>query len=112
MTPKEIIINQLKKNKTPRKGVGNPVSSVTVNQIEITKSYFPEAHTNAKKMFELSRAGYELLGFDTIMPYFSVVVESQAIGCKVDWGRVDIMPRIIGKLWSSYYWFCFYTKMQ
>lgn len=102
MTPKEIIINQLKKNKTPRKGVGNPVSSATIEQMEIMKSYFPEAHINAKKMFELSRAGYEVLGFDTIMPYFSVVIESQAIGCKVDWGKVDIMPRIIGKLWSSY----------
>ncbi len=102
MTPREIALSQLRGKKTERKAVFNPVSSVTVDQMEIMGSYFPQAHTNAKKMYDLARAGYEVLGYDALMPFFSVVIESYAIGCKVDWGSIDKMPTITGKLWKGY----------
>ncbi|MBN1299329.1 MAG: hypothetical protein JW997_06565, partial [Actinobacteria bacterium] len=78
----------------PRPGVGNPVSSTTVEQMEIMGSFFPEAHYDAEKMFELARANYEILGYDMIMPVYSVVIESHAMGCSVDWGKPLMMPRI------------------
>ena len=53
-------------------------------------------------MYELSRANYELLEFDIIMPVFSVVIESYALGCNVDWGKPDLMPYIKGKIWKEY----------
>jgi MtaA/CmuA family methyltransferase len=102
MTSREIILNILSKKASPRCGIANPVSSTTIEQMEIMNSFFPEVHFNAKKMFELSRANYEILGFDAIMPVFSVVIESFALGCKVDWGRPDMMPQIVGKLWKDY----------
>jgi [methyl-Co(III) methanol-specific corrinoid protein]:coenzyme M methyltransferase len=102
MTSKEIILKHLNKEEAPRPGVGNPVSSTTVDQMEIMNSYFPDAHHNAQKMYELARADREVLNYDMIMPIFSVVIESYAIGCRVDWGRPDKMPQILGKLWSSY----------
>ena len=104
MTPKEIILNILSKDKLNnlRPGVGNPVSSTTIEQMEMTGSFFPEAHYDAGKMFELARANYEILEFDIIMPVFSVVIESYALGCKVDWGRQDMMPQIRGNIWESY----------
>ncbi|MDD5658391.1 MAG: MtaA/CmuA family methyltransferase [Actinomycetota bacterium] len=102
MTPKEIILNILNKKKVPRCGVANPVSSITVEQMKIMNSFFPEAHYDAGKMYELSRANYEILGFDAIMPVFSVVIESHALGCTIDWGRPDMMPQILGKLWKNY----------
>jgi uroporphyrinogen-III decarboxylase len=86
MTPKDLITAVLKNQKTERKAVFNPVSSATVVQMEIMDSFFPEAHFDAKKMFELSRASYEVLGYDAIMPVFSVVIEAFANGCEVDWG--------------------------
>ena len=100
--PKQIILNSLARKKTPRKGVANPVSSVTIKQMKLMKSFFPEAHISAKKMFELSRASYEILGYDAIMPVFSVVIESYAIGCKVDWGKIDKMPVVIDSIWNGY----------
>src|SRR4030043_1018776 len=104
MNPREIILNILSKDKSknPRPGVGNPVSSATTIQMEMTGSFFPEAHYNAGKMFELARANYEILDYDMIMPVFSVVIESYALGCKVDWGRQDMMPQIRGNIWESY----------
>jgi len=53
---------------------------------------FPEAHVNAEKMAALAAAGYTKLGFDNVMPLFSVWHESSAMGCEVDWGDVDRMP--------------------
>ena len=88
MTPKEIILNILSKDKSnnPRQGVGNPVSSTATIQMEMTGSFFPEAHYDAWKMFELAIANYEILVYDMIMPIFSVVIESYALGRKVEWG--------------------------
>src|SRR5680860_887331 len=102
MTPREIILNIPSDEAVPRCGVANPVSSITIEQMELMNSFFPEAHYDSKKMFELSRAGYEILGFDAIMPIFSVVIESFALGCKVDWGKPDMMPQVMGKLWKDY----------
>ena len=102
MTPREIILNILNGKAAPRKGVLNPVSSTTVEQMKLTNSYFPEAHYDAKKMYELSRASYEVLDYDAIMPIFSVVIEAYATGCKVNWGEPEMMPQILGKLWKSY----------
>ncbi|MHB8278952.1 MAG: uroporphyrinogen decarboxylase family protein [Candidatus Humimicrobiaceae bacterium] len=87
MTPKEIILNILSKKEVHGCGVANPVFSATVKQMEIMNSFFPDAHYNAGKMYELVRANYEILEYDAIMPVFSVVIEAYALGCKVDWGR-------------------------
>jgi len=98
----EIISDIMIGKKSSRQGVLNPVSSTTIEQMELTNSFFPEAHTNEKKMYELSRANYEILGYDGIMPVFSVVIEAAALGCKIDWGNPKIMPRVLGKIWKGY----------
>lgn len=102
MKPKELILRILENKRTLLKGVLNPVSSTTVEQMKIMDSYFPEAHYDAKKMFELSRANHEILGYDGIMPVFSVVIEASALGCRIDWGNPEKMPQTLGKFWKSY----------
>ncbi len=110
MKPRDIILlNLLNKEtidgdilKPSRPGVGNFVSSTTISQMEKMNAFFPEAHYDAIKMFELSRANYEMLGYDMIMPVFSVVIESFAMGCSVDWGKPDMMPQIRSAIWKNY----------
>lgn len=53
---------------------------------------FPEAHLNANAMADLALAGHEILGFDTVMPEYSVHQESAALGSEVDWGNRETMP--------------------
>jgi [methyl-Co(III) methanol-specific corrinoid protein]:coenzyme M methyltransferase len=53
---------------------------------------FPEAHLNPHAMAELALAGHEMLGFDTVMPEYSVDQEAAALGARVDWGDRDKMP--------------------
>jgi [methyl-Co(III) methanol-specific corrinoid protein]:coenzyme M methyltransferase len=75
-----------------RISVANPTSIVSVELMEKTRVYFPEAHLNPVKMAELAAAGYEILGFDSMMPEFSVQQEAEALGCLVDWGSPTMMP--------------------
>jgi [methyl-Co(III) methanol-specific corrinoid protein]:coenzyme M methyltransferase len=53
---------------------------------------FPEAHLEPEAMAQLAAAGHTLLGFDNVMPLFSVWHESAALGCPVDWGDRGRMP--------------------
>jgi len=43
-------------------------------------------------MADLALAGHEILGFDTVMPEYSVHQEAAALGSRVDWGDRDMMP--------------------
>ena len=45
-------------------------------------------------MADLALAGWDVLGFDTVMPEYSVVQEAAALGAKVDWGDRDRMPDV------------------
>jgi len=78
--------------KRDRISVANPTSVVSVELMEKTGIYFPEAHLDPAKMAELAAAGYEILGFDSMMPEFSVQQEAEALGCAVDWGNPTMMP--------------------
>ncbi len=78
--------------KGDRISVVNPTSIVSVELMEKTGVYFPEAHLDSSKMSQLAAAGHEILGFDSIMPEFSVLQEAEALGCVVDWGSPTMMP--------------------
>jgi [methyl-Co(III) methanol-specific corrinoid protein]:coenzyme M methyltransferase len=60
--------------------------------MEKTGIFFPRAHLDAGQMAELAAAGHEILGFDSIMPEFSVQQEAAALGCEMDWGGPSMMP--------------------
>jgi [methyl-Co(III) methanol-specific corrinoid protein]:coenzyme M methyltransferase len=53
---------------------------------------FPDAHFDVGQMARLAAAGYTELGFDNVMPLFSVWHESAAIGCRINWGNRSRMP--------------------
>jgi MtaA/CmuA family methyltransferase len=74
--------------------VGNVVSVACVELMRACGAYFPSAHNDAETMAHLAAAGHTILGFDTVMPVFSVVQEAAALGCQVDWGDVDMMPTV------------------
>ncbi len=78
--------------KGDRVSVASPTSIVSLELMEKTGIFFPEAHLDPVKMSDLAAAGYEILGFDTVMPEFSVQQEAEALGCEVDWGSPTMMP--------------------
>jgi MtaA/CmuA family methyltransferase len=98
MTSKEIFLNALQRKKNQRPAVGNPVSAVCTELMDKIGAPFPEAHLKADKMAELAIGGHTIIGFDNVMPLFSVVHESAALGVTIDWGQKNIMPSAKGVL--------------
>lgn len=77
-----------------RPAVGNPTSIACHGLMDKAGVSFPEAHLNPNAMAELAFAGHDILGFDTVMPEYSVVQEAAALGARVDWGDRDKMPDV------------------
>ena len=94
MTPRKRMLEALQRRPTDLPAVGNATSVATIDMMEASDCFFPEAHTDAETMAGLAATGHEILGYDTIAPIFSVQHEADALGCEVDWGRVDMMPDV------------------
>ncbi len=92
-TPYNLVMSALYKGmKGERPPAGNPTSIVCHGLMDACGVSFPEAHLDPQAMAELALAGYEIIGFDTVMPEYSVDQEAAALGCEIDWGDRDRMP--------------------
>lgn len=89
---KTLFMDALKKHDGYDPACGSATSIVTMDLMDKTGVYFPEAHLDAGKMALLAGAGCSELGFDNVMPLFGVWHESAALGCRVDWGEKHRMP--------------------
>jgi MtaA/CmuA family methyltransferase len=87
-----LLLDALAGKSTQRNVWGTGTSIVCRELMDRVGACFPEAHLDAEKMFALAAAGHTVLGFDIVMPLFSVCHEAAALGCKVNWGSVDMMP--------------------
>lgn len=92
MKPKDIFLAKMRGESAPRPGIGSATSIVTTDLMQETGISFPEAHQDPAKMAALAATGHTVLGFDNVMPLFSVWHESAALGCEVDWGNIHRMP--------------------
>lgn len=101
MTSKELFLNALKRKKNSRPAIGNPVSIACTELMDKVGAPFPQAHLKADKMAALAIGGHTIMGFDNVMPFFSVVHESAALGVPIDWGQKDIMPSTKGILFKE-----------
>ena len=75
-----------------RPPVANPTSIACHALMDAAGVSFPQAHLDAQAMADLALAGHELVGFDSVMPEYSVQQESAALGGDVDWGDRNCMP--------------------
>ncbi len=88
--------------KGERPASGTPTSIACHDLMDQTGISFPEAHLNAEAMAELALGGYEIIGFDTVMPEYSVDQEVAALGADVDWGDRNMMPDTKSFLYSDF----------
>jgi len=92
MTPKERFMSAMRRGPVDRPAVGTATSVVTTDLMNEVGSHFPEAHLDPETMMRLAIAGHTVLGYDNVMPLFSVWHEASALGCPVNWGGPEIMP--------------------
>ena len=72
----------------------NPTSIATVELMDLVDAHFPEANREPEKMARLAATGYTELGFDSIMPVYSIIQDSSALGCKIQWEQKDNWPTV------------------
>ena len=90
---RELFLKALtRRNRTGKAVFGTGTSIVCKGLMDAEGAFFPEGHLEAEKMAALALAGHTMLGFDVVMPLFSVCHEAAAMGCNVNWGGPDAMP--------------------
>ena len=93
-TSAERVLAALRLEPVDRAPVCSPTSVATVALMEAVGAPFPEAHHDPELMHRLALTAHTELGYDAVMPVFSVVQESSALGCRIDWARRDVFPAV------------------
>ncbi len=103
MTPKERTMAALHRRPVDRAPVANPTNVATVELMDLVDAPFPQACRDPELAARLAATGYTELGFDSIMPYFSIIQESSALGCEMQWEDKDNWPtvRMYRPIWKS-----------
>ena len=103
MTPRERVLAALARKPVDRTPVSNPTNVATVDLMDLVDSYFPDANRDPELNARLAATGYTELGFDSIMPYFTIIQESSALGCEMQWEGKDNWPtvRMLRPIWKG-----------
>ena len=94
MTSRQRVLAALRREPVDRTPACNPTSIATVELMDLVNAPFPDANRQPELMARLAATGYTELGFDTIMPVFSIVQESSALGCNLQWEQKDNWPTV------------------
>jgi len=94
MTSKERVLSALAGKTVDRPPVANPTNVATVELMDLTDAPFPDACRDPELNARLAATGYTELGFDSITPYFSIIQESSALGCEMQWEQKDNWPTV------------------
>ncbi len=94
MTSRQRVLAALRREPVDRTPVCNPTSVATVELMDLVDAPFPDANRNPELMSRLAATGYTELGFDTIMPIFTIIQESSALGCDIQWEQKDNWPTV------------------
>ena len=103
MKPRERVLNALAGLPVDRTPVANPTNIATVELMDLVGAPFPAACQDPNLNAELAATGYTELGFDSISPYFSIIQESAALGCDIQWEQKDNWPtvRMTNPIWDT-----------
>ena len=94
MTSRERVLNALAGKPVDRTPVSNPTNVATVELMDLVDAPFPDANRDPELNARLAATGYTELGFDSIMPYFTIIQESSALGCDMQWEQKDNWPTV------------------
>ena len=103
MTSKERVMAALAGKPVDRPPVANPTNVMTVELMDMVDAPFPDACRDPEMNARLAATGYTELGFDVISPYFSIIQESSALGCDMQWEQKDNWPtvRMTNPIWKD-----------
>ena len=103
MTKKERVLAALNRKEVDRPPIANPTSVATVEMMDLVDAPFPDACRSAELNARLAATEITEFDFDAIAPYFSIIQESSAIGCEMQWEQKDNWPtvRMSNPIWKT-----------
>ena len=103
MTPRERTLAALNRQPVDRPPVANPTNVATVELMDLVDAPFPDACRDPELAARLAATGYTELGFDAVAPYFTIIQESSALGCDMQWEEKDNWPtvRMYRPIWKD-----------
>jgi len=87
MNAKERVMAVLNHQKPDRMPCFGANSTVTYDQMDKVKAFWPEGHEKAEVMAKQAMAAHTVLGFDAVRVPFSQTFEAEALGCKLKPGK-------------------------
>lgn len=94
MTSRERTLAALDRLPVDRTPVANPTNVATVELMDLVDAPFPDACRDPDLAARLAATGYTELGFDAVAPYFTIIQESSALGCEMQWEEKDNWPTV------------------
>jgi [methyl-Co(III) methanol-specific corrinoid protein]:coenzyme M methyltransferase len=103
MTSRERVMAALNGEPVDRPPLCNPTSIFTVEMMDLMDAPFPDACRDADLNARLAATGYLELGFDSTYHHATIIQESSALGCDVQWEQKDNWPtvRMGSPIWKS-----------
>ena len=103
MKGRDRVLAALRGEPVDRTPVCNPTSVATVELMDLVDAPFPDANRDPELMARLAATSYTELGYDTIMPVFTIIQESSALGCDIQWEQKDNWPtvRMNNPIWND-----------
>ncbi len=103
MKPRERVMNALAGKPVDRTPVANPTNVASVELMDMVDAPFPDACRDPELAARLAATGHTELGFDSVAPYFTIIQESSALGCDMQWEEKDNWPtvRMYNPIWKG-----------
>jgi [methyl-Co(III) methylamine-specific corrinoid protein]:coenzyme M methyltransferase len=95
-TPKERLARALKGQPVDRMPAVSFTQTGTVEQMEASGAFWPEANEDAQKMAALAEAGHTVVGFEAVRVPFDITAEAEFFGCKIKPGTREQQPSVVG----------------
>lgn len=87
MTGRERYVNALLGKPVDRVPVGSPTSLATYEEMRRLGVEWPAGHYEAEAIALIAERSFTKHGYDSIMPYFSIILGAAALGAKIEWGE-------------------------
>lgn len=100
-TPKQRFMAALQGDPVDRPSAAGIVSVINYELMDLVKAHFPAVNIEPEPMATLAAATHDVLGFDTVMPIFSIAQEATALGCEVTWSDAAKMPTPVTHPWRD-----------
>jgi len=94
-TPKERLYRALRKQPVDRMPAVCFTQTATIEQMEASGAFWPDAHADAQKMATLAEAGHTVVGFEAVRVPFDITAEAELFGCGIKAGDLKQQPSVI-----------------